>query len=56
METSTIKQISQQIKSKDTQSIGPLEQSLEEGNLQVMHRSLASLKKYKHFSPAKYPT
>ena len=44
METSTIKQISQQIKSKDTRSVGPLEQSPEEGNLQFMHRSLPSLK------------
>lgn len=44
METSTIKQISQQIKSKDTESVGPLKQSLEEGNLQVMHRSLTSSK------------
>ena len=44
MESTTIKKISQRIKSKAAQSIFPLKQSLEQRKLQVMNRSLTPFK------------
>lgn len=44
METTTIKKISQRIKSKAAQSIFSLEQSLEQRKLQVMIQSLTPFK------------
>lgn len=44
MKSTTIKKISQRIKTMNTQSIFPLEQSQEERQVQVRNRSLTSFK------------